>query len=246
MQPDIKSDIDNFVGNGPDASFLRSILTPAPSNYESDFVKFAKASGVIPDGVIKVEGGLASAYNEDGTLSSCGIASADGIDFHYKYQYVKYHDKSVTGGLKNGDKISFIDDSDESSDEDSGGIRYQSFISKIYKLNDPDTVVLPCSYIDIHFNSPCWRDNVTFKIHAEDEMIGFTRLELMKAALERFHLLYYLFKNYNAEEGRINLNSSSCWFSPVLRVDEYSENGLKSLIYNKEKGYWIFECIEYP
>ena len=244
----VSDPIGEFVGNGPDAPFLRAILTPVSLNYESDLVKFVEESGVIPDGIIELNNGGITVYNEDGTLSSSGIASASSIDFHYKYQYLRYRDKNTIGKLKDKDKIPFADDakSSDKSDDESKGIRYQSFIENNYKLNDPDKIIFPCSYIDIHFNSPCWKDHVTFRINAEDEMLGFRRLELMKRALERYHLLYYLFKNYNIEEGKINPENPSYLFSPVLYSNEYTDNGLKSLIYNKELNYWVFECIEYP
>ena len=81
----ISDPIGEFVGNDPDASFLRAILTPVPLNYESDLVKFVEESGVIPDGIIELNNGGTTVYNEDGTLSSSGIASVNSIDFHYKY-----------------------------------------------------------------------------------------------------------------------------------------------------------------
>lgn len=34
-------------------------------------------------------------------------------------------------------------------------------------------------------------------------------------------------------------------FSPVLYYDEYTDNGLNELEYNKEKDYWIFVCLTY-
>lgn len=53
-------------------------------------------------------------------------------------------------------------------------------MDKTYKLQDPDTIVHPYSYVNIHYDTPNWKEHVTFRIQADDEIKGFTRHELMK------------------------------------------------------------------
>lgn len=242
--------VDEFAGYGPDAAFIRSIVTPAPEDYETDLIKFIKQSGIIPEGQIKKEGDWISSYDDNGKLEHSGIANAGAIELKYKLKYVKCRDKKTIEALNDKQEILFLDETnnipnnDDSSDNEYTGITYKSFMDKTYKLQDPDTIVLPCSYINIHFDHPCWQEHVTFRIPAEDEIKGFTRHEIMKRALERFHLIYYIFRNYNVEEGKMNSENPSCLFHPVLWSDEYTTNGLHSLIYNKKHDYWTFDLMK--
>jgi hypothetical protein len=239
--------IDAFVGNGPDSAFVRSLITPAPEDCDSELVTFIKLSNVIPDGVIKRIGSSIEVYAQNGELEHCGIASPDNIEFSYKTKYIELRDKQTISLLNNNADIQFNDlnmsttDSD-SDDEHSSGVNYTAFIKNTYKLEDPDTLVLPCSYIDIRYNYPCWKDPVTFTVRADDEIKGFTRLELMKKAMERYHLIYYLSVNYNFGK-RIVDGRPSGLFSPGFR--DYETNGVQSLVYDEKRKYWIFSCMEY-
>lgn len=249
--------IDAFCETGPDSSFLKSIVTPAKEEYESDLLKFIKDSEIIPEGCIKISKKGISVYKTNGELESWAIASPATIEFTYKYKYIELRDKKTLESIKDNFSIVFDDavksvvnvhdgssEEDDSDDAGGDGITYKSFMEKTYELEDPEDLVLPCSYILIHYNNPCWKESVTFHIPADDEMLGFKRLELMKKSMERFHLLYYLFINYNVEEGKINPDRSSYLFHPLISRDEYTDNGLRCLTYNKEKDYWIFKCID--
>lgn len=244
--------INAFCGTGPDSSFIRSIITPVPEDYTTDLIKFIKNSGVIPEGCIKISRGSISTYDEDGRFESCGILSVAQIEFAYKSKYIEFRDKKTMASLGNLSSIKFEDNvnpvvtppsDDSSGDEDTSGIYYKSFINKTYELKDPDDIILKCSYITIHFNHPCCEEHVTFHIKADDEMLGFTRLELLKKAMDRYHLLYYLFLNYSTEEGKICPGKSSYLFAPLISRSDYTDNGLSHLVYDKSKKYWIFSCI---
>lgn len=239
---------DAFAGDGPDSSFVRSLITPAPEDYETELIKFIKQSGVIPEGLIRRTGNSIASYDENGKLEHCGIANAGSVEFTYRSKYLRCRDKKTKESLKDNDVIEFTKgeldktvENDSSDDEDSG-ITYKAFMEKTYKLKDPDRLVLPCNYIRINYNYPCWREPVTFTIVADDEINGFTRVELMKKCLQRYHLLYYLSTNYNVDEGKIS-DKPSGLFSGMF--NSYTTNGIKSLRYSKERNYWIFECIEY-
>ncbi|ARF11289.1 hypothetical protein Klosneuvirus_1_146 [Klosneuvirus KNV1] len=247
-----KEEIDEFAGYGPDANFIRSIMTPASEDYESDLIKFIKQSGVIPEGSIKRTDNWISSYDENGKLEGSGIANAGSIELTYKLKYINCRDKKTIELLEDKQIISFIDESvpsitpteNDSSDDEDSGIRYKAYMDKTYKLQDPDIIVHPCSYVNIHYDTPNWKEHATFRIPADDEIKGFTRHELMKKALERFHMLYYIFSNYNIDDGKVNPEKPSCLFHPLLFINDYTDNGLRCLEYNKEKNYWVFECME--
>lgn len=251
-----EDEISAFVGDGPDSNFIRSILTPAPEDYETDLIRFIKESKVIPEGIIKREGGGITVYEEDGTVSHCGVATAHSIESDYKYTYIKYRDKATIEKLKDADTILFDDENvetesgDSGSDEDSlstfsGGLTYDAFMKATFKLNDPDEIVLAAGHMNVHFSYPCWQDQVTFSLCANDPIRGFTRLELATKVMRRFHLLYYLCFNYSVEEGQVNPHKASGLFAPVIRESEYTDNGLAALTYDKKLNRWVVECMEY-
>lgn len=248
-----KAAIDAFVGNGPDSAFTRSILTPAPDNYENDVIRFIRTSGVVPENAIEISHGCISSYDENGKMIQSGIANAGAIEFVYKQQYERFRNKRTRDSLKDGDAIYFSDknapppEEDESSEEGElvNGLHYKAFMAKTFDLERPDDIVLESSFIDIFYSNPCWKERVTFTIWADDPMKGFTRKELAIKAMQRFHLLYYLCDNYNMEEGKIDPERSTCSFSPVLYLNEYTDNGLYSLCYQIEEKRWEFITIDY-
>jgi len=172
-------------------------------------------------------------------------------EFDKRYNYIKNRDKDTIDSLEDEQEITFVNESDpeqlathEYYDKEYTGISYDKFMNKTYKLQDPDTIVLPCSYINLYFDNPNWDEHITFKIKADDELKGFTRHEIMKKALDRFHLLYYIYKNYSVDDRKINPENSSHLFGAALHGDnEYEANGLHFIIYNTKYNYWRFECM---
>lgn len=228
-------------------------------NYTTDLIDFIKASKIIPENIIQRTSQNISVYSEDGSLLYRYSATPTHIEDCYQKEYVRYRDKKFLSELDDGHYITF-DDMNESEciilhqmneecmdiDHDNiRGITYQAFINKTFRLENENEVILPLSHINVHFSYPCSNDNVTFGIVADNPIRGFTRLELATKVMQRFHLLYYLFCNYSLEEGEINSSNSSAIFAPMTTTDEYTDNGLAGLSYDKKLNRWDFECINY-
>lgn len=240
-----KIEIDSFVGNGPSPDFIRSVITPTEENYETDVIRFIKESGVVPEETISIKNGGVTSYDENGKLIQWSIGNASDIEFIYKQQYERFRNKSTLDSLKDGDTIFFNDNnSPQEEGEPVNGLSYKSFVNKTFDLENPDDIVLNASYINLFLSYPCWKDHVTFRINANDPFKGFSRKELAVKAMERFHLLYYLCTHYNINEGKIDPGSPSYMFTPVLYLDEYIDNGLHSLTYQKKENRWEFTTIE--
>jgi len=235
-----KSDVlDDPAG---DAKFIESLITPAV-DYDSPKIRFIKNSGVVPEGAIKISKECYVLYDEKGKLLCCGIATAHDIEFVYEQAYVRYRDQQTLDELEDGDVIHFTNLGN--ANKKYTGITYQSYTDRSFDLYDPHNVVLRASHIDVLFSYPCWKDHVTFRINADDKIKGFTRYELMKKVMQRYHLLLYLHMNYDAELGKVDSEHSSGWFSPLLWLDDYTDNGLDCLEYHKNERVWEFVCIDY-
>jgi len=101
---------------------------------------------------------------------------------------------------------------------------------------DNQIIVYPHSYITLLFDYPSM-EHVTFKVSADNKMKGFTKQELATKVMERFKLLYYIYKNYKTESGKT-------LFQPVLNEYEYRDNGIYKLKYNKVSKIWkvVLQC----
>lgn len=134
-------------------------------------------------------------------------------------------------------------------------IMYDEFINnptlKDIGLLNKDQIVLKSSYIYILFNNPNFNSDTIFKLTADNELEGFTREELAVKIMQRYHLIYFLFKNYDMKKGIIKEvptdidinNRSDICFRPLLYETDYTINGLSYIIYDQEKDYWKFAPI---
>jgi len=259
--------------------------------YESEEMKFIKQSGLVPEDEIKFENGYM--HFKDGGFS---IDDPWSRDFNYRMKYIKNRNEKTKESLQDKQYINFdhIDYDSDLEDDEWGGINdanedkygypYQDFLDKKeVSFKNPDEIVLAQSYMELHFNSPTYRDHVTFTLHADDEIKGFTRKELAHKCMQYYHLQFYLCQNYDMNKGCFTINKAANqvynkhselnehleaqhaasgynmdWmnqeppkdfklpeplFRPVLFYDEYTDNGLCDLEYNKQKEYWIFNCI---
>jgi hypothetical protein len=118
-------------------------------------------------------------------------------------------------------------------------------------------IILKSSYANIHYGSPFFNSDVTFTLHADDEVEGFTMKELALKVMQRYHLLGFLYKNYNMDEGKIQSESSETdlfttkpksdkyCFRPVLYDSEIFDNGVMGVEYNKDKDHWTIMMYDY-
>ena len=110
-----------------------------------------------------------------------------------------------------------------------------------------DEIILKSSYANVHFDYPNFKSYVTFSLHADNEMRGFTVKELALKMMQRYHLLYFLFDNYDMTKGKLFpdkklIGDTRRCFRPCLFTGEWY-NGLKCICYDKEFDRWTFECI---
>ncbi len=133
---------------------------------------------------------------------------------------------------------------------------YETFVNNNMSVDGlgligADDVVLQSSYCNILFNYPVnCRENIVFTIHADNDTVGFTKKELALKAMQKYHLMLYLYKNYDVEKGKIVSDElakerKTTIFSPSRYDDEWTDNGLLNLIYCKEMDQWIFNCYDY-
>jgi hypothetical protein len=148
------------------------------------------------------------------------------------------------------------DDDDDEADTDTYNNRYllyERFVENKnnidgLSLNNPDEIVLQLSEIDVYFNTPMSPGNaVMFRISANNKQGGFSRKELALKIMQRYHMLYFLFKNYDMEAGVIKSEPTKyddffeACFRPICYESQWTDNGLHSIIYNKDKDCWFFE-----
>ncbi|QKF93719.1 hypothetical protein QKU48_gp0261 [Fadolivirus algeromassiliense] len=149
------------------------------------------------------------------------------------------------------DNVSDEGDNDDENDYDM--LLYKTFIDNQMSVDNlglvyENEIVLKCSYANILYSYPNFNSNIVFTIHADDEIAGFTMKELALKAMQRYHLLYYLFKNYNMKSGEIIADNTSEFercFRPTLWDSEWSDNGLLNLMYHKNTDQWEFVCCDY-
>jgi hypothetical protein len=69
-------------------------------------------------------------------------------------------------------------------------------------------------------------------------------------AMQRYHLMVYLCKNYDITKGTIVSEElvkerKKIIFEPTAYLGEWTDNGLVNLIYKKETDQWEFVCYDY-
>lgn len=244
--------------SSPNPTYFHPLLTPAPDDYETEFIRFVKKSGIIPENVIVREGDKLLIRSKDGTLTYHSKATAFDIDNLYRSEYIRRRDGMTMIGLKDKEKIKFEDtnklkETDVLREEDGyisddceNDIYYDDFMSGNYTLEGAKDIAFNHSTISVHFSYPCWDDYVTFQFNANDKIMGFSREELFKKVMQRFHMLRYLSLNYNVDIGGIDSNNPSGIFKCSLYTDDYQGNGISFLEYDEKNNVWDAICINYP
>jgi hypothetical protein len=235
-------------------------------NDDSEFVKKIKSFGILDETDITFKGGYI--FGKDGGFAL--DMNNFQRDFEYKSAYINKRDKITKESLKNDYYIDFVVlpndktmddynnyDSDELFDDNIYFITYEKFMQNNMKidglnLQNPDEIVLESSYCNVLYSYPGFDDKTAFTIKADDEITGFTRKELALKVMQRYHLLCYLFQNYDKESGCVvsqelaqQREERKIMFRSVMYETEWTDNGLKSLIYHKETNQWTFECCNY-
>lgn len=168
-----------------------------------------------------------------------------------KFKQVKERDQATRNSLNTGTKIKFslISTSKTMSyyEEDSL-LSYDKFIENDHQidglhLTDPDDVVLDSSYCNILFLHPIINEDTIFRVTCRDELKGFTRSELALYVMQRYHLLVYLYQNYDINKGKIVSGDElsvrkKVLYKPFMYEEDWTDNGVKSLQYNKDTDQW--------
>jgi hypothetical protein len=235
-------DVDKVAPDAArDGAFSSWLKRTVPAEeYDTEEIRFIKASGLIPEGVITLGNGCVTVRNEDGSLQYAGLCLDPGWD--WRNVYVDYRDKDYRTKLEDEAHIRFEDETTEK--EEPCGLYLQAFTNGTYKLAKADEVVIPASYANIYFAEPNWEEHVMFKLVASDKMKGFTRAELAIRVMNRWRMMHWLCFNFDLTTGKPDPAKPSHIFAPVLRETEYTHNGLEGLRYNKAKDVWVVECIK--
>lgn len=225
---------------------------------DSDLVKEIKSFNILTEDDICVKNGWIHVGG------SCGIDDKFQIDFWYKYAYQKKRDQITIDNLKNDCIIEFTMDTgkevpvfnydtfinklynDELSDEDSECILYEEFVKTmtVGKLVYDNEIILKCSYINVHFKYPMRQTDVTFKMMADNEMNGFTLNELALKVMQKYHMLVFMWQNYDLKQGIINPGVHNC-FQPFMYECDWLMNGVTGLQYDKPTNTWEVLLIDY-
>ena len=196
-------------------------------NYESDDIKFIKSTNLIKQDEITFNDGYI--FWGEGSVA---VDTPFHRDFVYECMYINKRDELVNENLTNESVIDF-----------DKGISYQNFLNNSYKLEAEDQIVLNSSYINIWFNYPNHAEKVTFTIKADDKIIGFSKKELARKIMQRYHLLYYLTKHYDIDRGVFSENNGTGMFRSIMDW-EYTKNGVGRIAYRKDLKVWEIFCID--
>jgi hypothetical protein len=193
-------------------------------------------------------------------------------DFTYKLECAKKIDENTRNSLQDSVMINFIlsdepvpkfnfetyfnqktdDQYDESYDDDSI-LLYDTFIKNNMSVDNlslvyENEVVLKCSYINVFFGHPNFAEQTTFRIVASDILKGFTMKELALKVMQKYHMLVFLYKNYDMEKGTIvteMLPFNDRCFRPCMYEGEWTDNGVSGLQYHKDVDYWEVILFNY-
>ena len=225
-------------------------------NDDSDFIKKLKATGLISASDFKWVGGYIVSQ------SSVLLDDPENRDFAYKWLYLERRDAQTRERLNDKQFIRFnlggqkecIDQEsdDENEESDSRYLMYSDFIQNqmiIEQLNGADDLVLPLSECDICFDYPCY-DSVVYTIRADDQIAGFTRKELALKIMRYYSMMIFVCRNYDPITGQLDKDDNETKldkriFRPVLGYVEWEEKEIRGITYNKEKEYWVCECVDY-
>lgn len=211
-------------------------------NDDSELIKKIKSFGILcSDDIVHKNGYI---YAKDGSVC---LDNDFHRDFFYQYAFVKKRDDITKENLVDEQIICPFDD--EYNDEDEKAVWYEDYVKNMnvdnLNLLHENEIVLKSSYMNILFKSPNFNSETTFKIYADDEVEGFTMKEIVLKVMQKYHMLYFLYKHYDMEKGIISNEIKSPCFRPVLYESDWLDNGLSHLCYDKKSNTWEFICANY-
>jgi hypothetical protein len=231
---------------------------------DSEFVKKIKSLNVLDEDDITFKNGYIFSKEMPG---SWGLDCGFNRDFEYKHTFIKKRDRITKINtedkctidfvlLPNGTNIEDIVDDEYDGIPAENVLMYETFVNNgmsvdNLNLHGENDIVLKSSYCNILLGYPVnYKEHVVFTVHADDEIVGFSRKELALKAMQRYYLLWYLCKNYDITKGTIVSEELAkerkiVMFEPTAYFDEWTNNGLVSLEYKKETDQWEFNCYEY-
>lgn len=179
---------------------------------------------------------------------------------HVKQSIIDQRNKSTNATLEDGTQIDFlllkegetveVDDEYDDRPQEQYILTYEKFIENNHQIEglnlaDPDDIVLNLSECYILFKYPVSRQVTIYKLRAKDEMIGFTRAELALAVMQRYHLMVYLYLNYDIEKGKVvsgdelkERDSKKILYVPFMYEEDWTLNGVTGLKYCEELNQW--------
>ena len=223
---------------------------------DSELVKKIKSFNVLDDTDLTFKGGYI--FRKSGGF---GLDDPFSRDFEYKCAYINKRDANTKKDLQDKEQIDFIlipngltidDFENEDVDKEEFILEYQKFINNSMKIDglglfQGDNIALNSSYCNVLYKYPMFQNHTVFTIQADDEITGFTKKELALKIMQRYHMLYFLSKNYDIEKGIITQNDMGrkAIFRPVMYDDQWSDNGVLCLQYHKDLDQWEFICADY-
>jgi len=231
---------------------------------DSDFVKMIKSLNVLDEDDITFKNGYIFSKESPGSF---GLDCTMNRDFYYRITFTKKRDRLTKNSTDNKSTIDFIllpegtnienvVDDEYDGIPDDNVLFYDKFVNNNMSIDNlglhvPDDIVLKSSYCNILFDYPVnYKEHTVFTVHANDEIVGFTRKELALKVMQRYHLMWYLCKNYDVEKGMIVSDELAkerkiTIFESNFYTSDWTDNGVVSLIYKKETDQWIVNCYEY-
>ncbi len=236
-------------------------------NDDSAIVKKIKNLKVLDDDEITFKDGYI--YNKNKKF--CALDTDDTRTFEYQMTYINKRDEITKNNTDDKQSIEFVlvpegktirdikilDKYNDDMYDEEFVLLHETFANNNMSIDGlglygEDDIVLKSSYCNLLLEYPCYREKTVFTIHADDDMIGFTRGELALKTMQRFHLKLYLCNNYDVSKGMVvsdelakKRTRDQILFEPTMYMDEWDRNGLVSLTYNKETDQWTFICHDY-
>jgi len=228
---------------------------------DSELVKKIKSYGILTEEDISIQGGFIK------FKGGIGVEMPGDRDFWYSNTYAGKRDEITVVGLQDNCILEFRLHDDcilevpafnydmfinkiynEAYDNEEFGrnlVFYENFIKNmsVEGLIYENEVVLKCSYINVHFRYPMLQSDVTFKIMADNELDGFTMKELVLKVMQRYHMLVFMWQNYDIKNGIINPTSRNC-FKPLVYESDWTMNAVTGLKYNKTNNTWMVMLLD--
>lgn len=105
-------------------------------------------------------------------------------------------------------------------------------------------IAFPTSNLNILFNYPIIND-VTFKIYADNDEIGFTWEEVLNKIVKLYHMLRFIDRSYDFDTGAVGPNEGSKLFNFVGVPEDTCAIGIIGLKYHRTPDAWEVLYNEY-